>query len=158
MEAILSRPQCVNSPDTHLFWPCSCWCTGAAHWRTAPGLDWTFFTHVIRWASTPGMTCNRQNTGLEHIENKQFGPLWGLKKMSTICRTFYNGFSSRKTYEFLLELHWGLFIKVPLMNVSNGSGTGLAPNKHYAIARNNMALSSFGPLGTNLSEIQIEIL
>ena len=48
-----------------------------------------------------------------------------------------------------------MYSSVNLVNI--GSGNGLPPVQRQAITRTNADLLSAGPLGTNLSEIWIEI-
>ena len=43
---------------------------------------------------------------------------WGRDKMAAIFQTtFPNAFSSIKTYEFCLRIHWGLFLRVRIINI-----------------------------------------
>ena len=55
--------------------------------------------------------------------------------------------------------HWGRVTHICVVKlIINGSDNGLSPGRRQAIIWTNAALSLIGPLGTNFSEILIEIL
>ena len=60
-----------------------------------------------------------------------------------------------------LNSAWQVFAQVTHIYVSNlttsGSDNGLLPEQHQAIIWTNVGILSIGPLGTNFSEILIEI-
>ena len=60
-----------------------------------------------------------------------------------------------------LLTHWGrvMHIYICIGNLTIiGSGNGLLPGQHQAIIETNAGLLSIGPLGTNFSEILIDII
>ena len=58
-----------------------------------------------------------------------------------------------------LLIHWGRATHIYVGNVTNiGSDNGLSPGRRQAIIWTNVGILLIGPLGTNFSEILIEIL
>ena len=53
--------------------------------------------------------------------------------MAAISQTTFWNIFLKKTVEFLLNLHWSLFLKVQLTATSIGLDNGLAPNRRQTI-------------------------
>ena len=71
-----------------------------------------------------------------------------------------NGFPSQQASDVELSLtHWGRVTHICISKLTIiGSGNGLSPDRRQAIIWNNAGILSIGPVGTNFSEISIEIL
>ena len=99
---------------------------------------------------------------------------WVQNKMTdNLQMTHWNAFSSKKNCEFRFEFHWNMFGSPTLdcdlthwgrvmhKCVSKltiiGSDNGLSPGRRQAIIWTNAGILLIGPLGTNFSEILIEI-
>ena len=66
--------------------------------------------------------------------------------------------NTHKTYIFLCLTHWGWVMHLFVGNLTIiGSDNGLSPGQRQAIIWTNAGILLIGPLGTNFSEISIEI-
>ena len=73
-------------------------------------------------------------------------------------RTFSNAYSWMKMFEFPLT-HWGRVTHICVSKLTFiRSDNGLSPGRRQAIIWTNAGLLLIGPLGTNFSDILIEIL
>ena len=88
-------------------------------------------------------------------------------KSAAILQTiFWNAFSWMNSFVFWLKSHWYVFLthwgRATHICVSKltiiGSDNGLSPDRRQAIIWTNAGSLLIGPLGTNFSEILIEIL
>ena len=91
-----------------------------------------------------------------HIQVVQSGPvtllLW--KNINYIPSQIYQYYSISN-----LLTHWGRVTHICVGNLSIiGSDNGLSPGRRQAIIRTNAGILLIRPLGTNFSEISIEIL
>ena len=68
-------------------------------------------------------------------------------------------FSQETKYDFCFLTHWGRVTHICVSKLTIiGSDNGLSPDRRQAIIWTNAGILFIGPLGTNFSEILIEIL
>ena len=76
-----------------------------------------------------------------------------IRKVSIYLRFYYNIPGAN------VLTHWGRVMHICIGNLNIiGSNNGLWPSRHQAIIWTNAGILLVGPLGTNFSEISIEIL
>ena len=92
------------------------------------------------------------NHYLNQLYRTANGTIW--KKIHVKCESECNNFHSRK----INLTHWGWAIHICVSRLTTiGSDNGLSPDRCQAIIWTNAAILLIGSLGTNFSEILIEI-
>ena len=128
------------------------------------------YKHVA-WVSSLFIQCFKLQFSLSRPEM--------LKKVPSLSNLYYNFYLPRVKFNWFSLIfghqgqlgdhsfkhcsfgltHWGLVTHICFCNLTNfGSDNGLAPTRHQAIIWAIVGILLIEPLGTNFSEILIEIL
>ena len=96
----------------------------------------------IRWSYEAEITCKRKIRLSEVTEESLQGVIWIPHRYTGISLT-----------------HWGRVMHICINRILIiGSDNGLSPNRRQAIIWTNAGILLIGPLGTNFSEIPIELI
>ena len=115
--------------------------------------NWNFFhcTNSQKYFDYQGLQ-NRLKRWRFYIETAPISLPWD-KLEGELCDKWIE-----KIYHFVLT-HWGRVTHICVSKLTIiGSDNGLSPDRHQSIIWTNAGLLLIGPLGTNFSEIVIEIL
>ena len=105
--------------------------------------------------------CNLASQSKIHLYGMSQGAAQNLVSWTHIFKIFnyYSNLNSILSYEEKVKLtHWGRVTHICVSKIAIiGSNNGLSPSRRQAIIWTNAGILLIGPLGTNFSEILIEI-